>query len=71
MKRILILMIFASAVLSAYQVSAAEGDGKLEAAYGTPEIDGVRDEMWDAAPEGGIDLFTMETHTDFLRPTYI
>ena len=62
MKRILILMIFASAVLSAYQVSAAEGDGKLEAAYGTPEIDGVRDEMWDAAPEGGIDLFTMETH---------
>lgn len=61
MKRTLFLTVFAAVLLSVAQASA-QGDGKTEAAYGTPEIDGVMEDVWSAAPDSGIDIFTMETH---------
>ncbi len=61
MNKILCLAIFGAAVLTASSASA-QSSGKTEAVYGAPQIDGVMEAMWDAAPEGGIDLFTMETH---------
>lgn len=61
MKRTLFLMAFTAVMLFTAQVSA-QSDGKTEAAYGTPEIDGVMEDIWGVAPERGIDIFTMETH---------
>lgn len=61
MKKVVLLAAAAAVVFSAAAVSAEE-DGKTEAAYGTPEIDGTMEDMWLSAPESGIDLFTTETH---------
>lgn len=65
MKKLIIktvFLVFALTSLVPAAGIAAGGAGTIEAVYGTPVIDGNAEEIWDAAPEDRIELFTMETH---------
>lgn len=55
--------LFLTALLTAVPLTAANaGEGSVTAAYGTPVIDGVMEEMWNNASVCGIDIFTTERH---------